>query len=98
MREGRQTRSTLVRESVPVFLLTSISKAPVRPHEVVVGLAEAVAGAADAGGTRLLAGVEDIGRLADGEGDELEAGVGITGIGVSDDRCQSRCSIDRQEN
>ena len=83
---------------MPVFLLTSISKAPVRPHEVVVGLAAAVVGAADAGGTGLLASVEDIGRLADGGCHELEAGVGVTGIGVSCDRCQSRCSSDRQEN
>lgn len=88
MREVRQTRGTLVREVVHVKLLTSISKAPAKPHEVVAGAAEIVVDTAGVGGTGLSAGVEDIGTLAEGVEGLDEVGVGVIGIGVSHDRCQ----------
>jgi hypothetical protein len=89
MREARQTTGTLAMETEHASLLTSISKAPARPHEVVAGLAEIVVDIAGAEGTGLLATVEDIGTRADGGVEELvEAEGDVTGIGVSRDHCQ----------
>jgi hypothetical protein len=89
MREVHQTRGTLAREVGHVKLLTSISKAPARPHEVVAGSAEIVVDTAGVGGTGLSAGVEDIDTLAEGVEELDEVGVGVIVIGVSHDRCQA---------